>query len=103
MVTGVVVIEDARIVCASPPTQVERACGSPSSRLEDDEEEVVNLCGGKLCLGLGTYGAPIGFVEIRLEPSTNDGNVCDPLIDQDPPTGLVLVVDGLAFEGRNVL
>ncbi|KAF5323787.1 hypothetical protein D9619_012926 [Psilocybe cf. subviscida] len=100
---GVVVIEDGRIVCASPSTPDEQAYGFPSSKLEDDEEEVVDLRGGELRLGLTTYGAPIGLVEIRLEASTNDGNVRDPLIDQDPPTGLVHAVDGLAFEGRNML
>jgi hypothetical protein len=103
---GVIVIEEGRIVCTSPSGSNKRACaptGASSTNSDDDEEEVVDLRGGELRVGLTTYGAPIGLVEIRLEPSTNDGDVRDPLIDQDPPTGLVHAVDGLAFEGRNML
>jgi hypothetical protein len=97
-----VVVEDGKIVCIQRPAD---DCVSGTSIVD---EETVDLRGGAIAPGLTTYGAPIGLVEIRLEPSTNDGSVHDPLVDGDAPTliaeaGLIRAVDGLAFEGRNAL
>jgi len=75
---------------------------------DDDIELVVDLEGGSIALPLITYGSPLGLVEIRLESSTNDGSVLDPLTDGDLPNvlkgkdrGIVRAVDGLMFEGVN--
>jgi len=70
--------------------------------------EAIDLEGGMLSPGLTTFGSPIGTVEIRLESSTNDGTVFDPLRQTVPSIlggddTLVRAVDGLEFEGRNTL
>jgi len=78
---------------------------------EDEQETLIDLQGGSVALGLTTYGSPLGLVEIRLEPSTNDGEILDPLVDGNLPallaggkeSGVVRAVDGLMFEGRNTL
>ncbi|KAG1765832.1 hypothetical protein EV702DRAFT_1272051 [Suillus placidus] len=68
--------------------------------------DVVDLEGGTITPGLTTFGAPLGLVEIRLEPSTNDGRVHNPL-DGDLPAVLGDTVmraqDGLMFGGQNLL
>ncbi|KAF9476425.1 hypothetical protein BDN70DRAFT_882471 [Pholiota conissans] len=97
-----VVIEDGKIVC------IQRAVDDCTSAVGAQFDEVIDLRGGGIAPGLTTYGAPIGLVEIRLEPSTNDGPVFDPLTNGDPPAliaqaGIISAVDGLAFEGRNAL
>jgi imidazolonepropionase-like amidohydrolase len=68
--------------------------------------DIVDLEGGTVTPGLTSFGTPLGLVEIRLEPSTNDGRVYDPL-DGDLPTILGDTVmraqDGLMFGGQNLL
>ncbi|KAF8065373.1 hypothetical protein FPV67DRAFT_1628755 [Lyophyllum atratum] len=71
-------------------------------------QEVVDLQGGSLAPGLTTFGSPIGLVEIRLEASTIDGVVNDPLTGSVPGIAggndaVIRAVDGLQFEGRNTL
>lgn len=73
-----------------------------------DGVDVIDLEGGMVSPGLTTFGSPIGTVEIRLEPSTNDGTVFDPLRQAIPSVlgdddAVVRAVDGLQFEGRNTL
>lgn len=100
----VVVIEDGRITCVQRPVD---SCMTTS----ESDEVVIDLRGGSIGPGLTTYGSPLGLVEIRQEPSTNDGNVLDPLIGGNLPSilakggerGLVRAADGLLFEGRNTL
>jgi hypothetical protein len=77
--------------------------------LADDYVDIVNLHGGSLAPGLTTFGSPIGLVEIRMEASTNDGKVYNPL-DNDIPSiigggeqSIIRAVDGLQFGGRNTL
>ncbi|KAF8523832.1 hypothetical protein JB92DRAFT_3140680 [Gautieria morchelliformis] len=70
--------------------------------------EAIDLEGGMLSPGLTTFGSPIGTVEIRLESSTNDGTVFDPLREAIPTIlgatdTVVRAVDGLQFGGRNTL
>lgn len=69
--------------------------------------EVIDLKGGMLSPGLTTFGSPIGTVEIRLESSTNDGTVFDPLRQTIPGVlgddTVIRAIDGLQFEGRNTL
>lgn len=75
---------------------------------DDQVQEVVDLQGGSLAPGLTTFGSPIGLAEIRLEPSTTDGVVKDPLTGSVPGIvggndAAIRAVDGLQFEGRNTL
>ncbi|EIW84617.1 hypothetical protein CONPUDRAFT_134601 [Coniophora puteana RWD-64-598 SS2] len=69
-------------------------------------DEVVDLQGGVLVPGLTTFGTRLGLSEIKLEPSTNDGSVFNPL-DGDIPAIVgkepARAVDGLMFGGRNML
>jgi hypothetical protein len=83
--------------------------GDSCRYFSDDDVDVIDLRGGSLAPGLTTFGSPIGLVEIRLEPSTNDGKVYDPL-HKDPPSlvgsaeqAIIRAVDGLQFGGRNTL
>ncbi len=98
-----VVVEHGQIICTEGPAE---DCSTPS--VADAQEETIDLNGGAIGPGLTTYGSPLGLVEIRLEPSTNDGSVLDPLTDGNLPAliadaGLIRAVDGLAFEGRGAL
>ncbi|KAF9014304.1 hypothetical protein BDQ17DRAFT_1386733 [Cyathus striatus] len=99
---GVVLVRNGKIECISSPLS---SC-APNVDAGDIEE--VDLEGGSISPGLTTYGSPIGLVEIRLEPSTNDGNVLDPLTGGNLPKIMgedmvVRAVDGLQFGGRNTL
>ncbi|KAG1855024.1 hypothetical protein F4604DRAFT_1801268 [Suillus subluteus] len=92
---GLVGVEDGRVVCV----------GHCSDFAEGDVD-IVNLEGGAITPGLTSFGAPLGLVEIRLEPSTNDGSVHNPL-DGDLPAILgdtiMRAQDGLMFGGQNLL
>ena len=93
-------VRDGQILCVD----TRNGCGE----YKDQEiDQVVDLQGGSLAPGLTTYGSPLGLVEIRLEPSTNDGFVHDPLVDGNMPSILgnriIRAVDGLQFQGRNTL
>ncbi|KAF5378365.1 hypothetical protein D9615_008768 [Tricholomella constricta] len=96
-----VVVRDGSIVLCS--------AGNAAGACDDARiREVVDLQGGSLAPGLTTFGSPIGLVEIRLEPSTTDGLVRDPLTGSVPAIlggddAVIRAVDGLQFEGRNTL
>jgi imidazolonepropionase-like amidohydrolase len=92
-----VVVRDGKLVCSGP-------C---SAYLSDDKKaDIIDLDGGSIVPGLTTYGTSLGLVEIRLEPSTADGTVFNP-IERDLPTilgdDLVRAIDGLQFGGRGTL
>lgn len=88
-------VEDGRVVCVGQCSDF--AAGGV---------DTVDLEGGTITPGLTSFGAPLGLVEIRLEPSTNDGRVHNPL-DGDLPALLgdtiMRAQDGLMFGGRNLL
>ncbi|KAH7908517.1 hypothetical protein BJ138DRAFT_1068672 [Hygrophoropsis aurantiaca] len=92
-----VVIENGRIIC----------WGTCSSYTSNTDFETIDLQGGTIAPGLTTYGSPIGLSEIRLEPSTNDGVVHNPLSTSPAPSlvgnTIMRAVDGLQFGGRNTL
>lgn len=75
--------------------------------ISHDGIEVIDLEGGELAPGLTSFGSPLGLVEIRLEPSTNDGSVYDAFSSGYPMIlgndTIIRAVDGLAFGGRNTL
>jgi hypothetical protein len=98
-----VTVRDGVLTCASP--------GSTCLFAAQDEggiEEVIDLKGGSMAPGLTSFGSPLGLTEIRMEPSTNDGDVYDPLIHGVPSIlggdrAIMRAVDGLSFGGRNSL
>lgn len=58
--------------------------------------------------GLLSYGAPLGLEAIAQEPSTNDGNVFDPLYQLVPGIlggdgSVIRAVDGLIYATRDAL
>ncbi|KAG1769723.1 hypothetical protein EV702DRAFT_1250810 [Suillus placidus] len=73
---GSVGVEDGRVVCVGQ-----------CSDFAQGAVDVVDLEGGTIIPGLTSFGSPLGLVEIRLEPSTNDGRVHNPL-DGDLPAVL---------------
>ncbi|KAG1827623.1 uncharacterized protein BJ212DRAFT_1494927 [Suillus subaureus] len=92
---GLVGVEDGRVVCV----------GQCSDFAEGDVD-TVNLEGGAITPGLTSFGAPLGLVEIRLEPSTNDGSVHNPLNGDLPAIlgdTIMRAQDGLMFGGQNLL
>ncbi|KAF8163787.1 hypothetical protein B0H34DRAFT_614504, partial [Crassisporium funariophilum] len=93
-----VLVRDGEIVCVEDGV---------TGCTEFGEVTIIDLKGGSLAPGLTTYGSPLGLVEIRLEPTTNDGPIHDPLINGDSASILgkdvIRAVDGLQFEGRNTL
>lgn len=97
----VVVARGGEIIC----TGTRLTCSKTLDEV-DDEVAVIDLEGGVIVPGFTTYGSPLGLTEIRLEPSTNDGRVYNPLA-HDPPAiigdTLIRAIDGLQFEGRNML
>ncbi|THU96122.1 hypothetical protein K435DRAFT_966103 [Dendrothele bispora CBS 962.96] len=129
-ITWTVLVEDGRVICYEPDnlnkeSSIARLTKKKHhhvpctiSSLGTSTTEIVNLFSGSLSPGFTSFGSPLGLVEIRLEPSTNDGDVWDPLTDGDPPgifgTGipsggesgeasLNRARDGLFFGGRNTL
>ncbi|OAX43849.1 hypothetical protein K503DRAFT_765464 [Rhizopogon vinicolor AM-OR11-026] len=92
---GAVGVENGRVVCIGQ-----------CSDFAEGSAEMVDLEGGTITPGLTSFGASLGLSEIRLEPSTNDGRVHNPL-DGDLPSVLggkvIRAQDGLMFGGRNLL
>ncbi|KAL4067994.1 hypothetical protein J3A83DRAFT_3786026 [Scleroderma citrinum] len=97
----VVVARQGKVACAGARSACSRHLNEVWDKLV-----VIDLKGGVIVPGLTTYGTPIGLMEIPLEPSTNDGNVYNPLTG-DPPaivgSTFIRAIDGLQFEGRNML
>lgn len=99
-----VLVEDGKVSCyeleSSYLSSHCRCCGSHSS-------ESIDLKGGSISPGLTTFGSPLGLREIRLESSTNDGPVLDPLTNSIPSIlgeeTIIRAVDGLQFGGRDTL
>lgn len=100
---GSVLVRNGKIVCTSSDKST---CIPPGSAEADSL--VINLDGGMIAPALTTFGTEVGVSEIRLESSTNDGGVLDPLAKSSLPsilgnTPIVRAVDGLSFQGRNSL
>ncbi|KAG1758088.1 hypothetical protein EDD22DRAFT_1000346 [Suillus occidentalis] len=92
---GSVGVEGGRVVCVGQ-----------CSDFAEGAVDIIDLEAGTITPGLTSFGAPLGLVEIRLEPSTKDGRVQNPL-DGDLPTVLgdtiMRAQDGLMFGGQNLL
>ncbi|KAJ7448972.1 hypothetical protein FB451DRAFT_1187478 [Mycena latifolia] len=64
------------------------------------DARVIDLMGGALAPGLTTFGSDLGLSEFKLEPSTTNGRVFDPLTMAVPGSlgdTVVRAVDGLQF------
>ncbi|KAF9449461.1 hypothetical protein P691DRAFT_853918 [Macrolepiota fuliginosa MF-IS2] len=99
-----VFVRNGTILCV---TEAGYTCPNREA-LEFEPISEVDLKGGALFPGLVSFGAPLGLEEINLEPSTNDGAVLDPLTGSVPAivggtSAVIRAVDGLAFNGRNLL
>ncbi|TDL21140.1 hypothetical protein BD410DRAFT_316586 [Rickenella mellea] len=94
-----VLVRDGNVVCIEDET-------TNCITVEKENVEIIDLKGGALAPALTSFGSPLGLVEIRLEASTNDGVVPDPLAVNFPssvPYTVPRAVDGLQFGGRNTL
>ncbi|KAF8525610.1 hypothetical protein BU17DRAFT_41726 [Hysterangium stoloniferum] len=101
---GSVLVRDGRIACVANPGR-EYDCISADNL---HGVETIDLDGGAIAPGLTTFGTDLGISEIRLEASTGDGSVFDPLRQSIPAIlgeadTLISAVDGLQFETRNAL
>lgn len=99
---GVVVAEKGRVICSG--AQV--ACMTRA--VIGDEYRIIDLEGGSISPALLAYGSPLGLENIQMEPSTNDGNVPDPLRKTVPEilggdAALIRAVDGLQYNSRDAL
>ncbi|KAJ7735556.1 hypothetical protein DFH07DRAFT_1065042 [Mycena maculata] len=100
--TWQVLVDGGAIQCVARTGKNGGSCGT---RLAANTA-VIDLMGGGLAPGLTTFGSDLGLSEIKLEPSTTDGPVFDPLTMQVPGIlgdAVIRAVDGLQFGGRNTL
>ncbi|KAG8892176.1 hypothetical protein FRB99_002905, partial [Tulasnella sp. 403] len=95
---GVMYFVDGALVCTS--FRADLVCPS----VFPSEVAVVDLEGGSMGPGLVSFGSSLGLVEIQQEWSTNDGIVYGPFDTEFSIVGdLARGVDGLSFEGRDML
>lgn len=99
-----VFLQDGTVICV---TKMGSRC-DVNGDLSTQAIHEINLQGGALLPGLVSFGAPLGLEEIAQEPSTNDGSVPDALTGSVPAiaggtNAIIRAVDGLAFNGRNLL
>lgn len=99
-----VFLQNGEVICI---TKTDPLCDSGGD-LSTQAVHEIDLQGGALLPGLVTFGAPLGLEEIAQEPSTNDGSVPDALTGSVPAIAggtdaVIRAVDGLAFNGRNLL
>ncbi|KAF8893823.1 carbohydrate esterase family 9 protein [Infundibulicybe gibba] len=100
---GTVVCQNGTITCTGNNT----SCITPSIS-GDPNAVTVDLQGGSILPGLISFGSPLGLQHIDQEPSTNDGDVYDPLIKPVPKilggdTSIVRAADGLMYGSRDAL
>jgi Amidohydrolase family len=93
---GVVVVRGGAIQCFGGATQC----------ITSEQGDIIDLHGGSISPGLVSFGSGLGLVEIPPEVSTSDGYILDPISDKVPSLLKdveIRAVDGLVFDGRNVL
>jgi imidazolonepropionase-like amidohydrolase len=98
---GVVLVEGGKITCAGTAA----TCISTQATRDHG---FVNLRGGSISPGLMSFGSPLGLEEIAGEPSTGDGVLYNPLVEDVPSIlgdvgGVVMALDALQFGTRNAL
>ncbi|ESK97124.1 carbohydrate esterase family 9 protein [Moniliophthora roreri MCA 2997] len=100
---GTVVATGGKVVC----TGIHETCMKSSVRNGIDTT-FVDLQGGSIFPALVSFGAPLGLEHINQEPSTNDGDVLDPLLTRVPAilgsdSAVTRAADGLLFNTRDAL
>lgn len=100
---GVVVTRGRSIICHGTVAQ----CRHPDV-LQDVNATFIDLEGGSISPGLVSYGSPLGLENINQEPSTNDGNSFEPLLQDVPEilggdSSITRAIDGLMFGTRDAL
>lgn len=75
---------------------------------DDAKTTIINIEGGSISPGFVSYGSPLGLEQITQEPSTNDGNLIDPLITKISNViggdyAIIRAADGLQFGTRDAL
>jgi len=101
--SGVVVTRNGSMTCFG----AQEICLT-SGALDDPDISIVDLQGGSISPAFVSFGSPLGLQHIEQEPSTNDGNVYDPLVVPVPKvlggdTAIVRAVDGLLYGSRDAL
>ncbi|KAL0072430.1 hypothetical protein AAF712_000193 [Marasmius tenuissimus] len=98
---GNVVVQNGKITCYGECVR--------DHFIEDPHTTIVDLEGGSIFPALVSYGGPLGLEAIKSEPSTNDGEVFDPLGGKPVPSvlggdsAIVRAVDGLQYGTRDAL
>ncbi len=74
----------------------------------NQDTTVIDLDGGSISPGLVSFGSPLGLENINQEPSTNDGEIFDPLTQSVPAilggySSMIHAEDGLSFASRDAL
>ncbi|KAF8973201.1 carbohydrate esterase family 9 protein [Flammula alnicola] len=97
-----VVTRNGSIICYGS----EEKCSA--STLQEPNASVIDLDGGSISPGLVSFGSPLGLQSIDQEPSTNDGNVYDPLRQYIPDilggdSAIIRAIDGLQYGTRDAL
>ncbi|KAF8664356.1 hypothetical protein AX16_000728 [Volvariella volvacea WC 439] len=100
---GTVVTQNGKVMCIGNTS--ERGC---ISAFDTTSATLVDLEGGSISPGLVSFGSPLGLQHIELEPSTNDGQIFDPLVKSVPEilggdTFIAKASDGLQFASRDAL
>ncbi|KAF9529384.1 carbohydrate esterase family 9 protein [Crepidotus variabilis] len=97
--SGMIVTRNGTIICSDQ-------CANLFD-IGDANTKVINLDGGSISPGFVSYGSPLGLEHIKLEPSTNDGTIIDPLSRQVPKIlgdfSIIRATDGLQFASRDAL
>ncbi|KAI0074162.1 carbohydrate esterase family 9 protein [Panus rudis PR-1116 ss-1] len=96
-----VVVEGGKVTCIGTQT-------SCVPEILPEDTKVVDLMGGSISPGLISFGSPLGLEEIRMEDSTSDGFVFDPILGDVPGVvggegAIIRASDGLQFSTRDAL
>jgi hypothetical protein len=97
-----IMIRNGSIICSRDELCSKVAPLDPTSLLTFDLE------GGSISPGFVSFGSPLGLQHIDQEPSINDGNVYDHLLQPIPDilagnSAIIHAVDGLEYGSRDAL
>jgi imidazolonepropionase-like amidohydrolase len=98
---GTVLVRNGEVICMGS----QDICFAQLTSSGEDVD-TIDLKGGAISPGLTSFGAPLGLEAIQGEPSTNDGDVIDPVLRVVPrmiEDSLIRAVDGLQFQSRDAL
>lgn len=101
---SLIVVERGEIICHGSQEQ----CSSHLRSAKDREATFVDLQGGSISPGLVAFGSTLGLNDIAMaEPSTQDGEVYDPIYEDLPSIlgndPIMHAADGLQYATRDAL